>query len=74
MTPPLHFSIPGEEYDTLVRVEFKHKLDDFNFHINDVSRNFTSVRQAYNYLSMIYGRDNGMAMLGLISKHVYQNQ
>ena len=73
MIPPLHLSIPSEHFCTQIRIEFHSKLDDFDVYINDVSRKFTSLRQAYTYLHAIFGSNDGLQMLSMMAKHCLEH-
>ena len=70
--PPLHFSIPGETTDTTACISFNSKQQGFNVCINDTPRHFGSLRQTYNYLRLMYGHEQAMAILELMAQHMHK--
>ncbi len=68
MLSSLHFSIPGEVADTPARIDFRpYGLIDVC--INDMTRSFSTPRQAYNYLRLMYGQELGMEFVGMLARH-----
>ena len=63
----LYFSIPGDLADPPARIDFRpYGLDVC---INDTTRTFFTLRQAYNYLRLMYGQEFGTEVVGMLARH-----
>jgi hypothetical protein len=74
MHPPLHLTL--QNTTIRARIDFHRELHDFDLHIiingssSYTTRNFTSLRQMYNYLRAVYGHDSGMVVIEAAFDHV----
>ena len=68
MQPSLRIAIQNT---THARIDFIQKeFNDFDLHVNGITRNFTSLRQMYNYLRAVHGHDAGMVVIEAMIDHL----
>jgi hypothetical protein len=73
--PAFHFSIQNTTHHTTRACVVFHReeFNDFDLHIindNVIARNFTSLRQMYNYLRAVHGHAAAMLVIEPMVDHV----